>query len=317
MKRLRRNLSVLAITTLVAAGCWAAGCGGDDTGATFPTGDDGGNGDGQTFGDGNVIGFGGDGANGGDGSLQALVITPPNPIVDVTITNGVVTVSSVNFIAKTIAGSQVAASWSLDRGELGSLVTGSGVFTAGGTVAGVGTVSAAYGGSIATTKITVTIHSTQVGNNYGDGGVPEAGVGGIGGVGGEGLGGAVDGGVEGSLTTTNNPPTTKAELGWLYPYDKTVFPRGQFAPLLQWESSLTGISAVYIHLSEAGYDFQGYYAVSGPSQYHQPIDQAAWAQATNSNTGDNLHVEVKLMSSSNGVVGPIARDLIVAPGILT
>ncbi len=314
LKRLRRNLSVLAITTLVSVGGWAAGCGSDDGGATFPTGSDGGDGDGQSFADGQQIGFGGDGSS-GDGSVQTLVISPANPTVDVTIVNGVATITPVDFVAKTLSGSTVAASWSLDRGELGTLVTGTGVFTPGGTVAGVGNVSAAYGGSIATTKVTVTIHATQVGNDY-DGGVPEAGAGGVGGVGGEGLGGAVDGGVETSLTTGATAPTSKAQLGWLYPYDKTVFPRGQLAPLLQWESSVAGISAVYIHLSETGYDFKGYYSVSGPSQYHQPIDQNAWAQATNSNTGDNLQVQVTVLGTA-GAVGPITENWIVAPGILT
>jgi hypothetical protein len=317
MKRLRRNLSWFALTALLTGGfsAWAAGCGSDDS-SQFPGGNDGGGGDGQTFGDGGGgLGNNDGGGNGGDGSAQAIVITPANPTVNVTITNGVVTATPVDFVAKTLSGSPVAASWSLDRGELGTLVTGTGVFSAGGTVAGTGIVSAAYGASIATTKVTVTIDSVQIGNDYGDGGVPDGGAGGVGGVGGEGLGGAVDGGVENSLATTGTAPTSKAQLGFLYPYDKTVWPRGQLAPLLQWESNLTGISAVYIHLSEAGYDFKGYYSVSGPSQYHQPIDQAAWAQATNSNTGDNLHVELKVLSST-GVIGPITRDWIVAPGIL-
>jgi hypothetical protein len=315
LKRFRRTLSFVALATVVTVGCWAAGCGSDDGGATFPTGGDGG-GDGQILSDGNVIGFGGDGSGNNDGSTETLVITPPNPTVNVAINNGVITATGVNFVAKTLTGTPVAASWSLDKGELGNLVTGTGVFTASGNVAGTGTVSATYGSSIATTKITVTIQSTEVGNDYGDGGVPEAGVGGVGGVGGEGLGGAVDGGVVSTLTTGATAPTGNAQLGWLYPYDKTVFPRGQLAPLLQWESNLAGINAVYIHLSEAGYDFKGYYSVSGPSQYHQPIDQTAWAQATSSNTGDNLQVQITVLGTT-GAVGPITENWIVAPGILT
>jgi hypothetical protein len=318
LKRMRRNLSLFALTAVIGVGFsgWAAGCGSDDS-SQFPGGNDGGgNGDVQTFGDGNNVFGNGDGSNGGDGSVQALVITPANPTVSVSITNGVVTATPVNFVAKTLAGVEVAASWSIDRGELGNLVAGTGVFTAGGTVAGSGVVSAAYGASIATTKVTVTIASVQIGNDYGDGGVPEAGAGGVGGVGGEGLGGSVDGGVENSLATGGTAPTSKSQLGFIYPYDKTVWPRGQLAPLLQWESSLSGISAVYIHLSETGYDFQGFYSVSGASRFHQPIDQAAWAQATNSNTGDNLRVDVKVLSSGGVVTGPITENWIVAPGIL-
>ncbi|MGH7282672.1 MAG: hypothetical protein ACRELY_14185, partial [Polyangiaceae bacterium] len=104
-------------------------------------------------------------------------------------------------------------------------------------------------------------------------------------------------------------------LGFLYPYDKTVWPRGLLAPLLQWESNLSGISAVYIHLTETNFEFEGYYLVSGASQFHQPIDETAWTKATDSNGGDPLHVEVKVMSTA-GVTGPITEDWTIAPGIL-
>ncbi|MGH7281577.1 MAG: hypothetical protein ACRELY_08655, partial [Polyangiaceae bacterium] len=219
-KRFQRRVSLLALAVVVGVGSYAAGCGSDDN-SVFPGGNDGG-GDGGILGDGNVIGFGGDGSGGGgDGSVSAIQITPPNPTVDVTITNGIVSTTPVAFVAKTLDGTEVAASWSIDRGELGTLVTSTGAFTASGNVAGTGTVSAAYGATIGTTNVTVRIHSIQDGNDYGDGGVPEAGAGVIGGVGGEGLGGAVDGGVESSLATTNNPPSSKSVLGFLYPYDKT------------------------------------------------------------------------------------------------
>ena len=315
LKRFRLPLSLLALVSVVGVGSYAAGCGSDDS-SIFSAGNDGGGSDGGIVGDGNVIGFGGDGSSGGDGSVSALQITPANPTVDVDIMNGAITTTPVSFVAKLLDGTQVAASWSLDRGELGDVVAGTGVFTASGNIAGQGTVSAAYGGTIATTNVTVRIHSIQIGNDYGDGGVPEAGVGGIGGVGGEGLGGPVDGTTQNALKTTTNPPSTDAALGWLYPYDKTVWPRGLLAPLLQWQSNAAGINAVYIHLTENNFEFEGYYSVTGPSQYHQPIDQSAWDKATSSNSGDNLHVEVKINGSA-GVVGPITRDWTIAPGVLT
>ncbi|MGH7283215.1 MAG: hypothetical protein ACRELY_16945, partial [Polyangiaceae bacterium] len=316
LKRFRRTLSLFALVSVVSVGSYAAGCGSDDS-STFNAGSDGGGGEGGVLSDGNPGQFGGDGSGGsGDGSVSAIQITPANPTVDVNVMNGVVTTTPVNFVAKLLDGTQVAASWSLDRGELGALATATGVFDASGNIAGTGIVSAAYGATIATTNVTVHIHSIQVGNDYGDGGVPEAGGGGVGGVGGEGLGGPVSGGVESSLQTTNNPPATDSVLGWLYPYDKTVWPRGLLAPLLQWQSNVAGINAVYIHLTENNFEFEGFYSVAGPSQFHQPIDQGAWAQATNSNSGDNLHVEVKINGTA-GVVGPITRDWLVAPGVLT
>ncbi len=315
--RFHRKLSLFALAALLGTGAWAAGCGSTDDGATFPTGnDDGGGGlvDGQTFGDGGGR-FDTDGS-GGDGAVGAIVISPPNPTVDVTIMNGLVTVAPVDFVAKTTSGAEVAASWSIDRGELGKLVTATGEFTANGNVGGTGTVSAKAGANIATTNVTVKIHSIQVGNDYGDGGVPEAGVGGVGGVGGEGLGGPVSSTTQTSLQTTGTAPTSAAQLGFLYPYDKTVFPRGLLAPLLQWQSNVPGIQAVYVHLKENNFEFEGFYSVTGASRFHQPIDQSAWAKATNSNAGDLLHVEVKVQGAAS-VVGPISRDFLIAPGILT
>ncbi|HEX7665830.1 MAG TPA: hypothetical protein VF407_14990, partial [Polyangiaceae bacterium] len=315
-KRFQRRLSLFALAALVGTGAWAAGCGSTDDGATFPNGSDDGGGillDGQSFGD-SGGGFNTDG--GGDGAVSALVISPANPTIDVTITNGAISVAPVDFVAKTTSGAEVAASWSIDRGELGKLVTATGEFTANGNVAGTGVVSAKSGATIATTNVTVKIHSIQVGNDYGDGGVPEAGVGGVGGVGGEGLGGAVDSTTQTNLATTGTAPTTPTQLGFLYPYDKTVFPRGLLAPLLQWESNVSGIQAVYVHLTEKNFEFEGFYSVSGASRFHQPIDQDAWAKATNSNSGDLLHLDVKIQGAA-GVVGPISRDFLIAPGILT
>ncbi|MGH7329112.1 MAG: hypothetical protein ACREJX_12245, partial [Polyangiaceae bacterium] len=159
LKRFRRTLSLFALVSVVSVGSYAAGCGSDDS-STFNAGSDGGGGEGGVLSDGNPGQFGGDGSGGsGDGSVSAIQITPANPTVDVNVMNGVVTTTPVNFVAKLLDGTQVAASWSLDRGELGALATATGVFDASGNIAGTGIVSAAYGATIATTNVTVHIHS--------------------------------------------------------------------------------------------------------------------------------------------------------------
>ena len=57
------------------------------------------------------------------------------------------------------------------------------------------------------------------------------GPGGFGGVGGEGLGEKADAGL---LAVLGSTPKADPSLLFLYPYDKTVFPLGILAPLLQW-----------------------------------------------------------------------------------
>ena len=291
--------SALLFTVLFVMAAWGAGCGSNNNGdGGFSSGGADGGDSGSGFGNGSEAG-------------STLIITPPNPTVAVTILNGAVTAPPVSFTA-TADGKAVTATWSLDRGELGTF-SAAGVFTASGTAGGIGVVTASANGLTGSTKVTVTIKSVQVGNPYGAGGPPPAGPGGVGG---EGLGGPVDTATQTALTSTSNPPATPSALGFLYPYDKTVFPRGMLAPLLQWQSNAAGIDAVSIHLSEANYDFQGFYAVTGASQFHQPIDASAWTAAANTNGGDPLHVEVKLHAGTT-VVGPISEDWTMAPGILS
>src|SRR5437879_6564733 len=95
------------------------------------------------------------------------------------------------------------------------------------------------------------------GDGAGDDGAAFGG-GGNGGVGGEGLGVAVDGGTKNTLLGPATMPTSAQELGWLYPYDKTVWPRGMLAPLMQWQTTHQ-VTAVYVHLKQKYFEFQGFY----------------------------------------------------------
>src|SRR5260221_6514264 len=64
----------------------------------------------------------------GDGGVGAITITPTNPVLTVTVTNGVVTrvtggsdsKGTLTFQAMS-GGVPVVAKWSIDRGELGTL----------------------------------------------------------------------------------------------------------------------------------------------------------------------------------------------------
>jgi hypothetical protein len=300
--RLFTLAAALGVTLAVSAGATACG----STNHTLPgfTPDGGGGAD-AYVGDtgspmlGDSMGFAGDTSA---VNANTLVIKPADPVVTVTVANGVVTSQPVAFQAIANGSSPVQAAWQIDRPDLGNMDPHSGVFTPSGLAAGVGHVTAQYGTLSATTSITLTVDSTE---NGGPVGGTDAG---IGGVGGNGFGGPVSMGTQTVLTGPATAPTTAAQLGWLYPYDKTVWPRGLLPPLLQWQSS-SYVVAVYIHLSQKYFDFKGFY--SGIGVINQPIDPTAWTAATNSNTGDPLHVDL-IVSDGTKAIGPISEDWTVA-----
>jgi hypothetical protein len=329
--------SILLSSSLLTAG-WVAGCGNSESNSGAGGKDASVSGDGSTHSDATFT-SGDDGPASDDGgrgpSVTSLTIEPQNPEIDVTIANGAIAsvtlagdggaASPLTFTALGNGGSSVPATWAFDRGELG-MMSAAGAFMPGTTYAGQGTVTAAYGRIVATTTLTVKITSTQ---NGGPGGAPsdagadadagdagDAGallnLGGNNGVGGNLLGGPVDPTTLARLTGPGTAPSSPQQLGWLYPYDKTVWPRGILAPLLQWQTT-ANVTAVSIHISETNFAFTGTYA--GAGLVNDPIEQGAWAQATGSNGGEPLVVELRV---DDGVTtyGPITESWTIANGVL-
>ncbi len=270
----------------------------------------------------NLAGSGSIAPGNGDGNgtgVTNLTVMPVNPVLEVTIVNGVITSikggddakGAIGFQAL-VGGAAVPAKWTIDRGELGALAVGTGMFAPNGNFSGVGLVSALYGKAVATSKVTIKLSITQNGGSW-DPTTVTPGVGGIGGVGGEAPGGMVDDATVARLLGPASKPANAAELGLLYPYDRTVWPRGIFAPLLQWQTTHTPTSAVRVHLTQSNYDFNGFYA--GSSVVREHVDQKAWQVATNGNGGDPLHVEVSV-ADATAVYGPVAQDWIIASGPL-
>ena len=130
------------------------------------------------------------------------------------------------------------------------------------------------------------------------------GFGGLGGVGGEPLGGPVDAATLAMLKGAATAPATPAELGFLYPYDKTVWPRGLLAPLLMWQSTRAA-DAVYVKLSQGNYTYEGAFSYAaqpaGDARKRVRLEEAVWKTATAGNQGDPLKVEVKILAS-DGIV---------------
>ncbi len=320
----RRCVAMLLFFVLGVA-AFQAGCGDSSDGSIFPNG---GELDGSTNNGPLPPGFGSsggvDGSSGGpsDASTDAvgtLVVTPPTATITVTIANGVVTAPTQQFTAS-YNGAQVPATWLFDRGELGD-VDGSGVFKASGTNVGEGTLTARYGAREGTAKVKVVVVQSQNGAPTYAGGQPDAGAspfGGLGGVGGEPLGGSVDPAIVTKLKGTPTPPANAQELGFLYPYDKTVWPRGLLPPLLMWQSSFDDASAVYVKVSQGNFTFEGTYALTGTGDAKRRvrIQDDVWKTATQGNQGDDLKIEVRVHRATGTVIGPITRAWKVAPGVL-
>jgi hypothetical protein len=315
---LRRSLAFVLLVS-AAVGAAEAGCGdsGADSAFVTPEGVDS-----------SVPGPPGDfGPGTGDGStdsgvdpdaLGQLVVTPPAATITVTVVNGAVTVNAPVAFTASYSGAPVAAQWLFDRGELGD-VASTGVFTASGKNVGEGTLTARFGAREGTAKIKVVITESQNGALAGvDAG--GGGFGGIGGVGGEALGPAVDPAIVAKLKGPGTAPANAAELGFLYPYDATVWPRGLLAPLLMWQSTHEA-DAVWIKLSQGNFTYEGTFSYAGlpagDPRRRVRIEDLAWRTATNGNLGDPLKVEVKVYTASDGKVwGPITETWKVASGVL-
>jgi hypothetical protein len=243
-----------------------------------------------------------------DGSVdtRVLEISPLDQVV--ALVTGQPT-PTIQYVAK-LGGQQVPAIFSVDRGEIGSVST-TGLFSPSGNVGGKAFVTATYAGKTAKTSVTVQIKVIQNGDpNAGDAG---AGAGGNGGVGGEGPGAAVSGATQTALLGT---PVADPGLTFLYPYDKTVWPRGILAPLLQWKPGARGdYDAVYIHLKENNFEYQGFFAKTASPFQHHPVPQSVWKQLAYSNAGEDVTVSV-VLSVGGTAYGPLSETWKIAQGTL-
>lgn len=238
-----------------------------------------------------------------DGSTFVIKIEPADPVVVWTSGQPAPT---VQFKATLSNGQAVPATFSIDRGELGSVVPSSGLFTASGKVGGKASVTASWNGRTAATSVTVKINviengATDPGDAGTDGG-GGGGAGGNGGVGGEGPGGAVP---VATVTTLKATPVADPGLTLLYPYDGTVWPRGILAPLLQWKPGTQGdYDAVYIKISENAFTYEGTFAKTATPFIHHPITQQTWKQLTTSNAGEEVTVTI-VLSKGTTAYGPL------------
>jgi hypothetical protein len=341
-------LGVIVVAVLAPFGC--GGGGGDKS--TFV--DDGGStgfGGDANLGDVSLVTpiFGGDGGSRDGASInpdaQGVFAITPAGVQTITVAAGQ-SAPTVSFTA-TLSGSPVNAGWNVDRGDLGTVTAGpssTSTFTPSGATGGMVTVTAGFSGKIATAQVFIKLTAHQSGANPSNAGEAlqiatspaqlTAG-GGVGGVGGEGLGGPVTDGPTLSALGTPSGDGSAQGLTFIYPYDKTVWPRGMLAPLLMWQWSYGDADAIQISLTttSGSFSWTGTFdrptiLTTGQDFIRHPIPQDVWAMATNTAGGptpsgkpDDLTVSLTVAkavtndgSSTEVGFGPISETWPVAPG---
>lgn len=305
--RRKGSYALLLLGFVLGGSALAGACGGNPE--TVNNDNPGTGGSGATGGGSGTGGINLDGSS-GDSSNSSFTIEPKNPVLVYKCNQPAPTQQFEAFEN----GKKANAKWLVDRAEIGTIDT-TGLFTAAGAAAGEATVEATVGNNKVSTTVTVQIECEQNGGIESDGGTTS---GGIGGVGGEGEGGAVDAGLMAILLGT---PTADAAMKYLYPYDKTVFPLGLLAPLLQWTAGAGAMAdGVYIHLTATNYDYKGFFArptILPPSAnfVRHPIPQAAWDSATQSAGGSTLTASI-VVAAGGVAYGPITETWNIAKGRL-
>lgn len=266
----------------------AMGACGSEASSTFEdAGDGSSSGDGDPFDDGGSFAdrynFG-DTQGIGDAIGGKLRVEPATVTIDATGSFAAVT-GSQQFQAFANDGvTPVVASWSIDRAEVGGVGPTTGLFNAGLT-GGTATVLARSGNLSGTAQITVRLKITE--NTA-----------------------ALSPGDQGKL---NAGGATDANFKWLYPYDKTVFPRGLRPPVLQFAGAKA--DAFLLQVDSNNLSFTGYLP-SDVAASRIRIPEAWWKAISQSAGGaDTVRVRVTKLSGGN-VAGPIEEKWSIAPGSL-
>jgi hypothetical protein len=280
-----RLLSPLTVVSAIGAAAWIAACG---------------SGDGSKFDDGRLndndasyntsSGFSSSGTSGlgtgdgGPGSTDQLKIDPPT--LTVTATGTLSNLSGTGTFKAYVNGGKdpVEAKWSVDDAGIGS-IDGSGVFKTA-AYAGKTTVRARVGSLVGTAEVNVVFK------------------------------------IDETIGTVTDDEKTKLNGGgsadatafkWLYPYDKTVFPRGLLPPKLMFGGATP--TAYFVKLTTKNVEYSGYYKADGP-QPRVIVSNDWWTMVTRSaGTNDPVKIQVTKIDGDN-VTGPIEETWNIAQGSL-
>jgi hypothetical protein len=107
--------------------------------------------------------------------------------------------------------------------------------------------------------------------------------------------------------------TPGASMKWLYPYDRTVFPRGILAPMLQWDGPAA--QALYVHVKSAEVEYHGCFGPTDPLRIRLPED--VWTQLASNASSTRDPITAEITTSAGGQVsGPIKVTWTIAPAPL-
>ncbi len=169
--------------------------------------------------------------------------------------------------------------WTVDNVAVGS-VGDDGVFTPNGFVGGVVTVSATVGSGVATTTVTVNVDITD----------------------------------DPKTLNTQDLATLKAggsnpQFKWLYPYDKTVFPRGLAPPVIQFAGN-DGTRATFMTVTLPHFRYTQYTNLNDPLQIKIP--PMIWKGLTlTAGPKDPVNVSINKLAGNTGS-GPLTQTWFIA-----
>jgi hypothetical protein len=239
---------------------------------------------------GGAFGQGGDATGGSNGGITDLTLIVKGESTEIVVSGSSVT---VGFTAEYDDGSVPnSVVWLVDDTRIGSIGE-DGVFRANGSVGGVVKVTARVGSQEASVELLVTVSVTANPGAVSDADQALLRAGGTGGTAGIG------------------PDGTFAVL---YPYDRTVFPRGLPSPV--WQMKGASPVSLYVKVTVgAFYTYEAFSAAGTPPRFRLPED--VWKGATLSTTAQDWLI-VDITELAGGVAtGPIRQAYRIAQGSVT
>lgn len=234
----------------------------------------------------------GGGAQGGstgsftDGQIIGIEIDPPTATI--VVDNGVIP-AATDFKAYGLhtdgSKSEISVQWTFNRPDIAQ-VAGQGDVSATGFLGGVGTLQATHLGYAANAQVTVKLAYESD---------PEV----------------VPQDIKDLFDTATSADPAMALV---YPYDKTVFPRGLLGPLVQWNGG--GAADIYrVHVESPTFEFTGWGTVAPPSRYAFPtMPDDIWKKLSDSSEGD-VAVEVQRYDGTTAYQA-VTQTWRIAPGNL-
>ncbi|HEY1960128.1 MAG TPA: hypothetical protein VGH28_31180 [Polyangiaceae bacterium] len=216
-----------------------------------------------------------------DGSTAGLTVQPPSATL---LYKGSPVTQQFTALSdnQPVSGVQ----WSVDNFQIGS-IDASGLFTASGGVGGTATVTATKGSATGTGTVLVQL---QVSANPGN--VPSN-----------------------IITQLQAGGTSDASFKWLYPYDKTLWPRGLSGPVLQFAGTATTYAWLHVETTSQSIVYDAYYGASSPSRIDLSNDPIWTTIGLSTAPNEDVTVSVTKMSGAT-VTGPISEKWNFAPGSL-